>query len=703
MCTSPHLGPLAKRPSLKISQWTVLPVLIGCLLAPVAAREGKENSRLDPELVAASPLGGQRGSNFEISLQGRDLDGVYAVWFECDDLTASIEKLERSEPPADDGGSEKDRYGKVAKENQREHRVVLRVSASPKAALGLHGFRLVTPHGTSNALPLQIVPEVVTEEISSSHQLASSAQPLSFPAVVSGSIDVKGEVDFYSFQVSNGQELVFQIHTDFKVDVPYRAKAELTLYEQVESWFQQGRIQRLITQGPVVSWEPIQAAMRWFNRRDFVSEFVLNPRLRHRFQKQGRYFLSVNSFIGGGGPIHNYQLRILTADVPSESQLQRSWFGRAAHPDPADWIERDSATLRQLGSFSRHLGTGRLEELWSRSVRTRLEPPPVIEAVPAGIAPSAEEEEPEPIRSGRVLSASQQVDSLPEQEPNDSRKNVVPISIPVVVEGAIDRPGDVDHFKFEVVSGQSLAFEIETPRLSPPQFNPWLKVLDSEGHEVFNNVYKEYGGDGDDVNKNIERKTLHTFAETGSYYLQLRDLTVRMGGRDLAYRVLVRPQIPHLGRLEVHFDVISTSSQLVNLKDHINLRAGTAKEFIVLSEYEEGFEGDVAFRVQNLPPGLEALPAVSAPWTEILLRGLQYRPIGIDLVDPKKYRAQRRPTTIVLYARPEAPPTRLPRLLEISARPVVRGKPGAWTVAGRVPLTILPADRSLAAGEHLSE
>ncbi len=656
---------------------------------------------MDPQLVAASPLGGQRGSKFEVSLQGRDLDGVYAVWFECDDLEASIEKVERSELPADDGGSKKDRYGKVTNENQREHRVLLRVSASPKAVLGLHGFRLVTPHGVSNALPLQIVPEAVTEETESAHQLASSAQPLSFPVVVNGSIDEKGEVDFYSFEVSKGQELTFQIHADFKVDVPYRAKAELTLHEEVESWFEQGRIQRLMTQGPVISWEPIEAAMRWFNKRDFVSEFVLNPDLKHRFQKQGRYFLSVNSFIGGGGPIHNYQLRILTAETQSESRMRRSWFTRAAHPDPADWIERDSSTQRQLGSFSRNLEPGRLQELWSRSVRTDRETPSPIGS--AGGGPRATEGEPEPIQSGKALPATQEVDSLPEREPNDTRKSVVPISIPVVVEGAIDRPGDVDHFRFEVLAGQSLAFEIETPRLAPPQFNPWLKVLDSQGREVFDNVYKEYGGDGDDVNKNIERKTLHTFVESGSYYLQLRDLTLRNGGTDLSYRVLVRPQIPHLGRLEVHFDVISTSSQLVNLKDHINLRAGMAKEFIVVSEYEEGFGGDVAFRVLNLPPGLEVLPAVPAPWTEILLRGIQYRPIGVDLADPKKYRAQRRPTTIVLYARPEAPRTRLPQMLEISARPVVQGKPGAWMVAGGIPLMILPPDPDLATGDQTSQ
>ncbi len=668
--------------------------LMCCLLAPLEARGGKEKSNPDPELVAASPLGGQRGSDFEVSLQGRDLDGVYAAWFECDDIEASIEKVEISEPPAEEGGSKEDQYGKVAKENQREYRVLLRVSASPKAVLGLHGFRLVTPHGITNALPLQVVAEAVTEETVSPHQVASSAQSLSLPAVVNGSIDSKGELDFYSFEVSKGQELTFQIHTHFKVQVPYRAKAELTLYEQVDSWFEKGRVQRLMTEGPVISWEPIEAAMRWFNRLTFTSNFVLYPWLRHRFQKQGRYFVSINSFLGWGGPTDHYQLRVLGADAPSDFQVQRSWFGRAAHPDPADWLERDSANLRQLGSFKRHLGPRFLQALRSRTVRAPPEPDRSIEASFASSASSGAQGRPDPTDSAKAPPLSREIGSLPEQEPNDSLEDLSPISIPVVLEGVIDRPGDVDHFRFEARSGQSLALEIETPRLSPPQFNPWLTVLDPEGQEIFNNVYKEYGGDGDDVNKSIERKTLHTFAESGSYYLRVRGLTLRTGGRGMAYRILVRPQIPHLGRLEVHFDVVSqgSASQLINLKDHLNLRAGSFKELIVITEYEEGFVGDVTFRFLNLPPGVEVLPAAPAPWTEVFLHGFQYRPFGTDLVDPKKYRADRVPTTIVLYAQPEAPPTRLPRLLEISARPMVQGRQGASLSAGRLTLMVLAAD-----------
>ena len=56
----------------------------------------------------------------------------------------------------------------------------------------------------------------------------------------------------------------------------------------------------------------------------------------------------------------------------------------------------------------------------------------------------------------------------------------VDISIPAIIEGSIERPGDIDSFKFKVDPGQKLAFEIETPEFTPPRFNPRLGVVDSK-------------------------------------------------------------------------------------------------------------------------------------------------------------------------------------------------------------------------------
>ena len=43
-------------------------------------------------------------------------------------------------------------------------------------------------------------------------------------------------------------------------------------------------------------------------------------------------------------------------------------IGRMAHSDESDWLERDSATMRQFGSFPRPLGTDRIQQLSARTV-----------------------------------------------------------------------------------------------------------------------------------------------------------------------------------------------------------------------------------------------------------------------------------------------------------------------------------------------
>src|SRR5215831_1190348 len=48
----------------------------------------------EPQAEAVFPLGGTRGTEFQAEVQGPNLEGAYAVWFDCQDLTATVEKVE---------------------------------------------------------------------------------------------------------------------------------------------------------------------------------------------------------------------------------------------------------------------------------------------------------------------------------------------------------------------------------------------------------------------------------------------------------------------------------------------------------------------------------------------------------------------------------------------------------------------------------
>ena len=645
-----------------------------CLAAPLIAQ--KTEKVAEPKLLSHFPIGGQQGTTFELEVSGEGLQGAHAVWFEGGKLSASILKVEKLQtaPKA----KEKEAESYLGKAVKADHRVVFQVRVPLAASPGLHLFRLVTPRGLSNALGLQVVSEPIISETTRPHHTAENAQYLSVPAVVNGRLSEKGQRDFYAFRVPRGEELLFSVRSDLGPSRTYQAQAGITLFRSSASWFDPDRAVRLAVEGPALSWEPFHR----YERTRSTGRFALFQHVSHQFESPGRYFLSVGTFTGAGDPNHGYQLRI----VRRRSSEPQPVLGKLAHPDPGDWLERDSATLRQLGSFQRPLEPNRLALLQQRSGR----------AASNGERSASSESLPDQANTSNLSSAhASRIEPAPEVEPNNSLDRPGRMKIPGLIEGRIQAPGDVDLFRFQAEAGQKLAFELETPGISPPHFNPWLKLLDENGNELVSNIYMEYGGDGDDVNKTVERKTIFTIEQSGSYYLRVRDLTSVQGGPRFTYRLLVRPQVPHLGRIEFSLGVTPSLSTLIDKTDRINLEAGQAREMVVVCEKEEGFQGNVVLTVDNLPPGVQAWVSTAAGWTETLMRGIQYRPLGVEVVPPTHHRPQRSATTLVFWASPDTPITGKPRFLHLKARPVVDGRVGPAVPAGIIPfLAVGPAEKA---------
>ena len=642
-------------------------VWIGLLLflfaGSVPATPKAEPVPPDPQLTTLTPLGGTKGEPLQIQVRGKRLQDVTTVWFECDDLSARIQGVNQLESTEEKEGDEY--YKKRARallgqdRKEPEFQVTLQLETSDQTLEGLHHFRLVSPQGLSNSLSVQIVGLAVQTEIEAPHLRPSQAQPLELPAIINGAVSEKGELDYYSFEVEADQTLAFQVLSGFELGVNYWAQTEVRIYEPHESWFRTEQARPLILEGPKLSWEPITTRSPWFDRRDFLAHFVLYPGLKHRFEKAGRYLVSVEAFLGRAAN-HDYQLRI--APVGAGSRHSVGSFAQPAHPDPSDWLERDASTLRQLGSFRRRLDEGWLEQLRARTI---------------DVEPEEKQQEPATFRS------------FSEKEPNQLPTQIQALSIPGLAEGQIDAPGDIDRFQIQTRPGQALAFEIETPHLKPPHFSPWLKVLNAQGEVVLQNIFREYGGNGIDPNRYLERKTVHTFQEGGKYTLLIRDATDTASGDGYAYRLLVRPQIPHIGRLEVSLGVFSVSSQLIEMTDRLNMRPGETQKLTLVADLEEGFSGEVSVQVENLPAGMRTYASTPASWSHLLVQGIQYRPPGVHLMDPSSHRPRRQAVTLILEAGAEVEPTSLPRFLKITARPMVAGALGAPLSAGRIPLMVL--------------
>ena len=609
-----------------------LPAVLFCclLVVPAALGAEAEDRPKTPELISISPTAAQRGSTVEVELHGRVLGGTYAVLFDSPLLTGSVEKVEPTKlkvTPEDE---------KAVKKGLSGHRVLLRVNVDPATPPGRYWLRLVAPKGVSNKFSFFVHAGPVVLKTRNPHGTPAEAQPLTLPAVVTGRISREGELDYYSFEADEGQELRFVgiMHSGGYNLLLGRQLlgTQLTLEEPGSSWFDAHRPRWLAVVYPPTAPEP-------------------GSILRYRFPKSGRYLLAVSTFINIYRPHYSYQLLAGPQDAPPV-------------------LPEESFAVNVLKrSFVRKLEPSRMELLLSRTVLTQQGKKRAAESSSSGAQVTGPDVA--KAQSSDPASASDSAVHAPEQEPNDAPSQALELELPVLVEGVIDRPGDVDSFKIRVAGARKLAFEIETPDAVPPVFNPKITVLDANGEqELFTNVYRFLAGDGDDWVKRIEPKIIYTFGSDEAYLLQVRDLTSRHGRSSFRYRILIRPQIPHMGKIDVK-------------EDRINLARGQAVKLTVITEQEEGYSGDISLEVGNLPPGVRASTA-----TEVEPEKLP----PLDEGEKERFLPKSQKAVILLAASADAPLTRLPQLLRVMARPVVEGKLGAPTLVQEVPLMVLKPD-----------
>src|SRR4029450_7865945 len=115
------------------------------------------------------------------TIRGRSLDRVSAVWFDCEQLSAPIVKVENDNPPAP--ALKKSR--KSSSLTGPVQLLTLTVKVAAGAEPGVHYLRVLTPRGVSNALPVRVHAERAISEDAGSHELPAEAQNIpAIPIVV---------------------------------------------------------------------------------------------------------------------------------------------------------------------------------------------------------------------------------------------------------------------------------------------------------------------------------------------------------------------------------------------------------------------------------------------------------------------------------------------------------------------------------------
>jgi len=479
------------------------------------------------------------------------------------------------------------------------------VMVGPDAAVGTHSMRIVTPGGVSNDILVRIHAEPAVLESGVDHSVPAAAQPISTLPAV-----ITGKL-------TGGGELdYYAVEAREGETLRFDGLSSgtgldpsLTLFELTGSWFRQDRLTELAFHDDEV-WYPGLPA---------------HARITYKFAKTGRFLIRVSGFLGEGRADNFYQLCIRrTSDGPLEADAMRP-----AHLTPASsdlsWRER---------TWKRELKPDRLTALWARTAGT------ADEKAPPEIAPLR----------------------LTGQQP-------VPVSLPALLEGTIERPAQVHRVKFSVKANDRIALEVETLRATIPEFNPYLRIVSVSGDEAFTNVHSTVNTCGDTILKQIQPKTTYSFPRAGEFILEIRDITHTYAGPDFAYRVFLRRQVPHVGEVR-------------SAEEQINLVAGDVTKLSVQTDQEEGFDGQIALTVEGLPEGVRATmgtdvePKVPPP----------YNPGKVERFQPESQKA-----TFLFLTDDAAPATSRPVEARIVARPVVKGKLGAPLTVKKILVTVVRA------------
>ncbi len=179
------------------------------------------------------------------------------------------------------------------------------------------------------------------------------------------------------------------------------------------------------------------------------------------------------------------------------------------------------------------------------------------------------------------------VDTLPEcgeQEPNNTRDKAQAISLPIVVNGRMDFPGDWDVYRIDGQAGRRIIAEVVARRLNSP-LDSVLRLTDSTGRQLaFNDDHEDKGAGL--VTHHADSLLSFVCPADGACFLHLGDAQ-RKGGPEYGYRLRVSAPRPD-------FELRVTPSA-------INIRGGETVPITVFALRKDGFDGDITLGLKDAP------------------------------------------------------------------------------------------------------
>ena len=407
---------------------------------------------------------------------------------------------------------------------------VVQITVDRDAPPGDRELRLRTPAGLSNPLRFEVgtVPEVVEHEPNGPG--ATAAAPLEVPVVLNGDI-MPGDIDRFPIRARRGQQLV--IAAQARRLRPYLADA-------VPGWFQ-AALALYDAQGREVAFDD-----------DY--RFDPDPVIFYQVPGDGIYTVEIRDAIYRGREDFIYRVSVgeqpfITAMFP---------LGGPAGGDAVASIAGWNLPRRQVQ----------------------------LDTQPGGdcIRPAA-------WQWSRWLSnqVTYAVDTLPEcneTEPNNDIKRAQHVALPRIINGRIERPGDVDVFRFDGRAGDDVVAEVYARRLDSP-LDSLLRLSDASGRVLaWNDDHedKEMGLLTHQADSYLSAK----LPRSGTYYVEVSDAQ-HHGGDAYCYRLRIGPPRPDF-------------ALRVTPSGH-GIPVGRAMPVTVTAFRKDGFNGDIEIILKDAPPG----------------------------------------------------------------------------------------------------
>ena len=551
-----------------------------CLLGVAAVSVAQAGS---PRLVKVSPPGGQRGTSVEAYFQGKYLEKPDEVLMYGPGITVeSVEALEGEVQIS--GRKEKVESGT---------RVRVRLKLADDCPLGAHGLRLRTANGLTDYQRFFVGPFPTVEEDEQNQKRndkRDAAKVVPFNSTVLGRMNEQTDVDLFQIEVKQGQRISAEIEaTRLGVD---RGLPDLHL-------------------------AVLDANGKTLIAADDSALFVQDPIVSILADRDGVYFIEVRHSTYNAAS-ETYRLHVgtfprPTGVYPAGGQAGEELSVRLLGDPKGDWTQILKLPLSSVGRFSKpsELSTSDATSNSSVSNTNVLENRSTMsESFDFAFAAVDADSLPTPTPNRLRVSP---FPNVLEAEPNDTAEAVATVSastLPIAFNGIIEKPGDVDCFRFQAKKGERFKIHALANVLGSP-LDPtiWIKSLAAKPGAPIRATESRPNQLGYPPIGGLNRDTLDPIIEftvpaDGEYVLGVEDDRGN-GGKDFVYRVEITAEtdavltyIP----LEAENQFTPQARQAINVPS-----GGRYNTSVSILNTNRPFNGELELVAVGLPEGVKMI------------------------------------------------------------------------------------------------